>query len=40
MSWLSTIGSVLLRVTLQVTETRRESVLLQVLLNTENYPPE
>lgn len=26
--------------TLQVTEVRRESVLLQVLLNTEDYPPE
>jgi len=26
--------------TLQVTEVRRESVLLQVLLNTEYYPPE
>lgn len=32
--------SVMASAALQVTETRRESVLLQVLLNTDNYPPE
>lgn len=44
-SWVVTIDQEWCRTvtafaTLQVTEVRRESVLLQVLLNAENYPPE